>query len=352
MRNSMRSRVSLSSAFVSCRTLMALLLALLAVPAFAQLQWSSYDTSGNLVSANAGTGGDSLAGTTVTFTIPANTQLSFVTKSFTPFSLAAGNSKRSVTFNVQASAGLGGVSQRVMGWGLFNSAATSGFTDDIGYFGLWNGSGAGDIETYDHTTNTTANLFSGTQLGEGKADSGTPADGSTYTNQILLVENAAASGISLGTSSSTLAAAGVAMNGLNGATPVNHRGFTNPVGGPLNNVTSFDEFAFMFDNTTANPITVSLSNVSLINSMTWDASGANPAAPTDGSGNWSTTNANWSLAGSSDNTWSSGYNAIFGVNNGAAGNITITNSVGVTVSNITFNAPGSGAYNIQGSPSS
>src|SRR4051812_39332275 len=79
---------------------------------------------------------------------------------------------------------------------------------------------------------------------------------------------------------------------------------------------------------------------SATNTFTWDASGANPAAPTDGAGAWSTANANWS-SGTSDSVWSSGSSAIFGANNGAAG--AIVNS-GVTVSNITFNPAGSGGY--------
>ena len=89
---------------------------MMAAPAFAQMQWSSYDASGNLVTANIATGGDTASGTSVTFTIPANTQLSFATKSFTPFSLAGASASKSVGFNVSVSAGLGGVAQRTLGW--------------------------------------------------------------------------------------------------------------------------------------------------------------------------------------------------------------------------------------------
>lgn len=81
------------------------------------------------------------------------------------------------------------------------------------------------------------------------------------------------------------------------------------------------------------------------NTFTWDASGSNPAAPTDGAGTWSTANANWSN-GTNDFPWSSGSSAIFGATNGAAG--AIANS-GVTVSNLTFNPAGSGGYIITGS---
>src|SRR6516162_4755776 len=76
--------------------------------AFGQMQWSSYDTSGNLVIANVATGGDLASGSSVTFTIPANTQLYFVTKNFLPFSLAGASSRKPVTFKVTASGGLTG----------------------------------------------------------------------------------------------------------------------------------------------------------------------------------------------------------------------------------------------------
>ena len=338
------NRIVITSRLSVVRIFLALLLCGVTVPSFAQLQWSSYDTSGNLVTANVATGGSANGGGSVTFTIPANTQLSFVTKNFLAFSLTGANARRSVTFNVSASGGLAGVSQRDMGWGLFNSAGTAGFTDDIGYFGLWTGS---IIETYDHPSGT-GNLFGilsspSNKLGQGTASSGTLANSIVYTNQILLVMNNAVTGISLGTSSSTLPNAGLAINGPGG---VAHRVFTNPVI-PLLGTNSFDEFAFMFSNTTGSPVTVTLSEISLVNDMTWDASGANPTAPTDGSGNWSITNANWSTKGSSDNVYSPGYNAVIGVGNGAAGTIAVPNPL--TVSNITFNAPGSGSYNITGS---
>jgi autotransporter-associated beta strand protein len=315
----------------------------LTTTAFGQLQWSSYDVNGNLISANAASGGDLASATSVTFTIPANTQMSFITKSFTPISISGASAKVTVIFNVSASGGLAGVSQRIMGWGLYNSAGTAGLSDDVGYFGLWNGS-APDVETYDHPSGT-ATLFSGTKLGQGTSASGKPSNGVTYTNQIQLNMNAADTGISLGTSSSTLAAAGLGMNGPS----VTHRAYTNPVTPLLGGVSSFDEFGFMFDNTTANPITITLSGISLGTTLTWDASGSSPVAPTDGSGNWSVTNANWS-SGLSDTVWSPGYNAIIGANNGAAGKLTITDSNGEIVQNMTFNAPGSGAYDITGNP--
>jgi hypothetical protein len=67
--------------------------------------------------------------------------------------------------------------------------------------------------------------------------------------------------------------------------------------------------------------------------VVWDASGANPTAPTDGSGNWSTANANWS-DGVADNVWVNGNNAIFG-SGGAGGAIAVGS--GIVVGNITLN---------------
>ena len=63
--------------------------------------------------------------------------------------------------------------------------------------------------------------------------------------------------------------------------------------------------------------------------VTWDASGANPTAPTDGSGIWGTAAADWSN-GSTDNNWNNNDSAIIGVSNGTAGTVTI-DATGVTV---------------------
>jgi hypothetical protein len=236
-----------------------ILLSGFAPAAFAQLQWSSYDTSGNLVSANAGVGGDATYGGTVTFTIPAGTQLSFITKNFSPLNIAAANARVQISFQVSASAGWGGVSARTMGWGLYNSAATASLSDDVGYFGLWNGGGP-FIETYDHPSGN-ANLFAGTKLGQGTANTGSVVNGVVFTNYIQLVMNSSATGISLGTSSSTLANAGLAITGP-GITA--QRSFTNPVQPLLGGVNTFDEFGFMFNNTTGGSVTITISGLNLV----------------------------------------------------------------------------------------
>jgi len=67
--------------------------------------------------------------------------------------------------------------------------------------------------------------------------------------------------------------------------------------------------------------------------VTWDASGSNPAAPTDGGGSWSAANANWS-DGLIDSVWINGNNAIFG-SGGAGGTVGVGS--GVTVGNLAIN---------------
>ena len=319
----------------------AVLLSLLcsATMAFGQMQWSSYDTSGNLLNANVATGGDAASASSVTFTVPANTRMFFITRSFTPIVLSQANASAVVTFKFSASGGITGVAQKTVEWGLYNSMGTASLADDMGMFGGWTGS---TVEGLLHASGS-ADLFSGTSTGQGKSVTGAPTDGTTYTNQIRLFLKTAPNQVALGSSSSTLGAAGIAMNGAN----ITSRLYTNP--GTWTN--TVDEFALMFNNTTANPVTVTLSALGLGNTLTWDASGANPVTPTDGSGNWSTTNAAWSSGvggaiGASDTVWVPGYNAVIGANNGAAGTITITDPAGVTVSNLTFNTATSGSYNI------
>ena len=252
----------------------AVLLSLLcsATMAFGQMQWSSYDTSGNLLNANVATGGDAASASSVTFTVPANTRMFFITRSFTPIVLSQANASAVVTFKFSASGGITGVAQKTVEWGLYNSMGTASLADDMGMFGGWTGS---TVEGLLHASGS-ADLFSGTSTGQGKSVTGAPTDGTTYTNQIRLFLKTAPNQVALGSSSSTLGAAGIAMNGAN----ITSRLYTNP--GTWTN--TVDEFALMFNNTTANPVTVTLSAIGLGNTLTWDASGANPVTPTDGCG--------------------------------------------------------------------
>ena len=269
------------------KTFLPLVVCGLTLPAFAALQWSSYDVTGTLISANAGTGGDLASGTSVTFTIPAGTTNFFVTKSFRPIILTQVNGAANVTFKFSASGGLTGGGQDSVQWGMYNSQGTATLADDVGMYGgvvkanyltgLYHGSG-------------NAYLFNMTSSpGLSHAQSSTmPSDGTTYTNQIRLFYKTAGGQVALGNASNgNIGNAGVAMNGADG---VAYRSYTNPG----NTGNTFDEFAIMFNNTTGNSVTITISALALGDTLTWDASGGNPVAPTDGSGIWSTTNANWS----------------------------------------------------------
>ena len=94
-------------------------------------------------------------------------------------------------------------------------------------------------------------------------------------------------------------------------------------------------------------------NPSHAQTLTWDATPTNPAAPNDGSGSWDTSsNANWSN-GAADVFWTNGQIASIG-DNGTAGLITIDDSSGsVSAAGINFNPVSSGSYTIaaQGSDS-
>ena len=93
------------------KNLFAPLLAILALTttAFGQLQWSSYDKTGTLVTANVASGGDSTYGGSVTFSIPAATQLEFLTKTFAPMNTPSAGNAALVTFNIAFSGGLSGL---------------------------------------------------------------------------------------------------------------------------------------------------------------------------------------------------------------------------------------------------
>jgi hypothetical protein len=82
---------------------------------------------------------------------------------------------------------------------------------------------------------------------------------------------------------------------------------------------------------------------------TWDSSGSSFASPVDGSGEWSTSAADWST-GSADVAWPTpaptAYTAVFG-NGGAAGTVTITSPV--VAAGLTFDSVASGNYTIASS---
>lgn len=80
----------------------------------------------------------------------------------------------------------------------------------------------------------------------------------------------------------------------------------------------------------------------------WDADNGSAGAQ-DGGGTWTAGQPNWfnQTLGLDNQSWVNGSHAIIGAGDGAAGTITLGGPV--TVGNLTFNAPGSGAYTLGGS---
>lgn len=80
--------------------------------------------------------------------------------------------------------------------------------------------------------------------------------------------------------------------------------------------------------------------------VTWDAVTGTTGAQ-DGSGTWNTVTANW-WNGSTDVLWPNSTNdtAVVGAASGSAGTINISGTI--TLSNLTFNAAGSGNYTLAG----
>ena len=184
-------------------------LALASASVHAQLVWSAYDNNGNLVTANVATGGDSTYGGTVTFTIPASKQYEFVTRTFaplnTPSCLTAIQRLVSFYFN-----GSGGIERAVYGLWLV-SMDTGTLLQDMGYWGDFN-LGGPNFECFQRNwTNATFMAYDGgNALNSGKTATGTPVAGTTYYGQIQVNNKSGA--MQLGTSGSTLTAAGLALH--------------------------------------------------------------------------------------------------------------------------------------------
>jgi hypothetical protein len=242
----------------------ALLSVGLASTAFGQLQWSSYDNTGALVTANVAVGGDATYGASVTFTIPATTERIFMTKSFGTIALTNSGALKKVDFSMVANGGLyPGSTGRIFGMGLFNdpgTASTAG--DDLGFWCNFNTGNPGFEMFYRPSGQATFFQYdSAHKPGTGNGKVGYPTNNVIYGMQFQL-NNSGATGISIGTSSSTFAAAGAAMTNGNGG--VAETAYTSAVPYTTLAVSNFNEFAFMFNNTATTNITVTLSGITLV----------------------------------------------------------------------------------------
>lgn len=236
----------------------------LAATATAQLQWSSYDSSGNLLSANMASGGDATYGRSVSFVVPPSTQRIYMTKSFEQINLTNAGSFKKVNFSLVADGSLTPpLANRVYGMALFNDPGTpSSAMDDLGFWCNFH-SGNPGFEMF-YRPSGTATFFqydSAHKPGAGTTKTGYPTNGVNYGMQFHL-NNPSGAGIQIGTSSSTFAAAGCAMTNGNGA--VFQTGYINPVTWTTLPVSNFNEFAFMFKNLTTSNVTVTLSGITLV----------------------------------------------------------------------------------------
>jgi hypothetical protein len=237
----------------------------LSTAGFGQLQWSSYNTSGALVAAEMASGGDTTYGGNVNFTVPAGTERIFMTETFVPLNLTNANAAQVINFSMTANGGLyPGSTGRILGMGLLNDPGTpSNSLDDQGYWTDFN-AGNPDFELF-YRPNTVTTFFeydSAHKLGSSATKTGYPTNNITYGMQFQLNMNSSATGISIGTSSSVYANAGVAMTNGNGS--VNELADSSAEALTTVPISNFNEFAFMFDNTTSSNITVSLSGITLV----------------------------------------------------------------------------------------
>jgi pectate lyase len=254
----------------------------LAVAPAGALAWQSYNaTTGARISADAAVFNPATG--TYTFTIPANSTQTLVTSSFVPLVLAkpaSGSVTLPVSFSMISSGGYGtngSVQFAYTGFGLFNNGgtpagATGNFTDDKG---LW-------IEFYQSANAVSMKPQSVTSAvpfcpvglmaldinspyGMGTGTGGALGTISDNTLIDMTVRPAAlASGtVQLGTSASTVAASGgVFLDRATGGTVVNRRVYSSASSGlsVASASITFNEFGYQFQNATANPVTLQLSN--------------------------------------------------------------------------------------------
>lgn len=231
----------------------------------AQLQWVAYDKNGNLVTNNAGTGGDATYGGSVTFTVPGGTEYVFATESFAPLELAGASAAQKINFSMSANGGLyPGSTGRILGMGLLDDPGTpSSGLDDQGFWTDFN-TGNPSFELF-YRPNTVTTFFqydSAHKLGSGTSKVGYPTNGVTYGMQFQVNLNSSATSISIGTATSSFGLAGAGMT--NGAGSVNELAYSSAVTLGTLDVTNFNEFCFMFDNTATTNITVTLSGLTIV----------------------------------------------------------------------------------------
>ncbi|MFO1449473.1 MAG: pectinesterase family protein [Opitutaceae bacterium] len=233
-----------------------------ATPTPARLAWSAFDETASLPVTPAADG-------KVTVTIPAGQRATLYTTNFVPIDLtsAPAGTIAEVSLRFAASGGLSSIAAgtRAIGVGLFDHRGTtsgSTFADDSGYFTWINGRAAGGstIElrrrngdgSSPSLLNATGTAFASLGTGSAVQTNGSLTDNVPYTFTLRLVRSA--TGVSFGTNSgNTVAGVWLAGDGFS------QSAYTNPDVPPA--ATVFNQLGFMFLNTTAAPITLTLDAV-------------------------------------------------------------------------------------------
>ncbi len=252
----------------------------------AQLAWSSYDTSGNRVAANAAVF-DPATGT-YQLTIPANSNRVFVTNNFVPLSAtppASGRTLLPVSFSMSANAGFGtggSVQNKYTGFGLFSTngtapGATGNFTDDTGlWFAVYQQSNASfnsrPFGVKAAAPACPAGLLgtNATTYGLGTARGGTGGvitDGMLVDVVMTLVLNSAGTwqiGNSSSATPTATTAPGVLMTDRASGGTILQRTVWSDTSTSLAGAQTFNLFGFLFENGTTDAVTLTLGNFSLV----------------------------------------------------------------------------------------
>lgn len=225
------------------------------------LSWDLYNPGSDTVL-------QTLSGSSISFDVPAGSTYWVVTNNFVPLDLSVPSTYFPVTYTLSTTAGFDLGSGRAYGVGLFNSGGTAGdYSDDVGYWARFN-LGGPYHELFTHDSGN-ANLFTGSQQGQGGTYTGTLANNEVYDGKIQLRTDGSGN-IALGGGNS-VPNAGISLV----ATGVTQIAYINPVS-PLGGETTMDLFAFYFNNASATTATVSLGSLSLTpvaipetSSLTW-----------------------------------------------------------------------------------
>lgn len=196
--------------------------------------------------------------------MPANSRLTVFTSSFAPITLASGSTRQidfsfSTTGGFTANSNPNNSTNRALQFGFFNDGGTSTgatrFVDDTGYLVRWNpnGTNPGNLEFHERPSGAVNSLYvsnGSTTLGAGSNSAAIEfLDNTTYTASLRLVR-AAGGNFSLGTSSNA-SSYGASISGL----PAIYYGFS---GSDTTPVTSLNQFAVLFHNTTGSAASYTL----------------------------------------------------------------------------------------------